>query len=444
MIRRLRRTLSAATGLRARLSVGMLLITFAACIGFALAIHEFVNVLEDELLTQTLNRELASLVIDYRHGVPIAGRRGHTGRVYVSRAPGHDGHLPAVLTSLGDQDHAVVHYRGREYYAARSNVDGTAIYLMLKTEDVDELKDRLATLGWSTLGATIVLALFISVAFSYLILWPVRRLAERLSSYQPGQSHPPIADDYGDRDIRDIAESFDALVTRFDAAIAREKAFTEDASHELRTPLSVALSASELLADMPELEARARSRVARVQDACERMQRLVTALLFLARDASSEEGAASHSDAAMVLEDVLGYQRDAMTAKHIELSVATQPTPLPLPEGVVYSVLHNLIDNAVRHTENGSISVAITPERICVADTGSGLPAEALTYIFERQYRTADSPGLGIGLYLVSRICDRQGWTIHVDSAPEQGTRIEIVLDPDVEPRARSQALSRA
>ncbi|KEZ78005.1 sensor histidine kinase [Salinisphaera hydrothermalis] len=442
MIARLRRTLSAAVGLRTRVSIGMLSVAFAACIGFALAIYAFVSILQDELQFDTIDRELASLVLDYKHGVPISGRRGSTGWVYVSHSPAHDQSLPAVLQRIANNQYDVVRYHGRQYYAARRDVDNAAIYMMVNVQDVKEFEDRLATLGWATLSVVIVLALLIGIGFSYLILRPVRRLAERLSSYRPGQSNPPIAADYGDRDMRDIAESFDELIGRFDAAIAREKAFTEDASHELRTPLAVALNASELLDGMPDLDERARNRVARVRHACERMQRLVTALLYLARDQQRENE--TLSDAAVVLDDVLVYQRDAMEANGVELSVEARSTPLPLPDGVIYSVLHNLIDNAVRHTENGRLWVEVTPERICVTDTGSGLPAEALTHIFERQYRTADSPGLGIGLYLVSRICDRQGWSIHADSEPGVGTRIEIVLDSATASRAETEALPRA
>lgn len=420
----------------------MLSIAFAACIGFALAIYAFVGILQDELEFDTLDRELASLVLDYKHGVPISGRRGQTGWVYVSHSPTHDPTLPSVLRNMSNDQYDVVSYHDRQYYTARRDVGDTSIYMMVKMQDVEEFEDRLATLGWATLSVVIVLALLLGIGFSYLILRPVRRLAGRLSTYQPGLSNPPIAADYSDRDMRDIAESFDELIGRFDAAIAREKAFTEDASHELRTPLAVALNASELLGDMPELDERARNRVERVRHACERMQRLVTALLFLARDQQRESE--TLSDAAVVLDDVLVYQRDAMAANRIELSLQVRSTPLSLPEGVIYSVLHNLIDNAVRHTEDGVLSVEVTPERICVTDTGSGLPAEALTHIFERQYRTTDSPGLGIGLYLVSRICDRQGWSIHAASEPGVGTRIEIILAAGVEPRSRTEALPSA
>lgn len=431
MTGRVRRFLSAATGLRVRLSLAMLAITFIACIGFALAIHEFVGFMHDELLNQTLRRELSSLVVDFRNGVPVAGHRWPDGHVYVSRSPQSDPHLPDVLKRLSNGQRMVHDYHDHEYYLGRSDVNGTSIYLMIDTEEIEGLEDRLEAIGWATLGVTIVIALLIGLFFSFLILRPVRQLATRLSSYHPGGPNPPIAAAYGDRDMREIAESFDGLIDRFDAAIAREKAFTEDASHELRTPLAIALGASELLGDMPDLDERARDRVARVRHACERMQRLVTALLFLAREQPGEnEG---FSDAAVVLDDVLVYQHDAIIAKHITLSLNVRSSPLPLPEGVIYSVLHNLIDNAVRHTEDARLEVEVTPERIRIVDSGCGMSGEVLKHIFERRYRAADSPGIGIGLYLVTRICDRQGWTIHADSEIGAGTRIEIDLNPKAE-----------
>jgi signal transduction histidine kinase len=330
-----------------------------------------------------------------------------------------------VLKQLAGGERMVHDYKHQEYYMGRRDVGGTAIYLMLDTEQIEDLEDRLAMLGWTTLGTAIAISLLLGLFFSFLILRPVRRLAARLSGYQPGRSNPPIAPDYGDRDMREIAASFDDLISRFDAAIAREKAFTEDASHELRTPLAVALGASELLEDMPGLNERARQRVARVRDACERIHRLLAALLFLAREQHRDS---ELSDAAVVLDAVLSYQHEAIAARRIALSLDVHSTPLPLPEGVTYSVLHNLIDNAVRHTEGGELSVVVSPERIRVTDTGRGMPADVLTHIFERRYRSADSPGLGLGLYLVTRICDRQGWSIQAASEIGKGTRIEIVI----------------
>lgn len=413
-------------GLRGRLSIGMLVMTFAACLAFALAIYEIVDVLQDQILEKTLTRELNSLSVGYRYGVPITEVWGGGGHVYISHAPNRDPGLPAILRHVHSGKHYTLRYQGHTYYVGRRDVERAAIYLMINIDDVESLKSRLVILGGATLAGTIVLALFIAFIFAWAILRPVSRLAERLSKYQPGQSNLSIAAEYEDHDVRDIAESFDDLIQRFDAAIAREKAFTEDASHELRTPLAVALNASELLSDMDNLDERARNRVARVRDACERMHRLVTALLFLARDQCGRPQ--DMSDAKVVLDDVLTYQRNAARAHCVEIMADARLTPLPLPEGVIYSVLHNLIENAIRHTENGLVKVKVAPGHIRVSDTGCGMTAETLAHVFERQYRTADSPGLGLGLYLVSRICDRQSWRIHVSSELDRGTCVEIQM----------------
>lgn len=425
---RIGRLCRSSLGLRGRLSAGMLLISFAACIGFALAAYEFVDVLQDKILQQTLTRELHALSADYRHGMPITRIWRNGGRVFVSRTPRRDPQLPEILRHVrAGRRHYTLPYRGHTYYVGRRDVDGAALYLMINVDSVKSLKHRLGMLGGFTLGVTIMMAFLIALVFAWVILRPVRQLAERLSDYRPGQPNPAIAADYDDRDVRAIARSFDELIQRFDAAIAREKAFTEDASHELRTPLTVALNANELLSGMKNLDARARRRAIRARDACERMQSLVSALLFLARDDSGDR--CEQCDAAIVLDKVLFDQHDALKANRLELSIHARSSPLPLPEGVVYSVLHNLIGNAIRHTEDGRLSVVVTPERIEVSDTGCGIPEVALARIFERRYRTADSPGLGLGLHLVSRICDRQGWPISVRSMVGSGTSIEIRID---------------
>lgn len=413
--------------LRARLFLGMLSVTFTATIGFALAMHEFVNVLEDELLNQTLARELDSLAIDYRNHAPIAGDRGKSGHVYVVSPHGSRAAIPAPLATLSNTQHRKVRIAGDQYYAGRRDVDGAAIYFLIDVDAVEHLEHRLAVIGWATLAGAVLVSLLLSIVFSYLILRPVRALSGRLSAYHPGQTTRPIAQEYADRDIRLIAQSFDALIARFDDFISREQAFTEDAGHELRTPLAVALSSNELLLASPGLDPKTRQRAERTRAACERMQRLVSALLFLAR--TRDEQQQEECDVARVLVDVLPYYSRKIRNKGIDLKVVSHSAPVRAPEGIVDCVLHNLLENAVEHTVTGSVQVYVGPQRIEVRDTGHGIEHQALQHLFDRRYRCAESRGLGIGLYLVQRICTRLGWRISVESDRENGTIFLIELN---------------
>jgi len=400
----------------------MLAVTFTATIGFAVAMHEFVEVLEDELLNQTLRRELDSLVMDYRADSAIAGKRGHSGQVYVVQPGQSRDALPRALRRMDDNEHREIHIHGREYFAARRDVDGGQIYLTLDVESIESLEDRLVAIGWLTLAGAILLSLLLALAFSYFILRPVRALAARLSAFYPGQPSEPISSEYGDREMRLIAESFDGLIARFDAFIERERSFTEDAGHELRTPLAIAISANELLLSQPDLSAQTRERAMRSQAACERMQRLVSALLFLARD---QPARGEHCDVADVLDDVVDLYKVEAARKQLTLSIQSVPTPVAAPAGIVDCVLHNLLQNAVEHTSAGLIEVRTTGSALVVSDSGEGIADDALEHIFDRRYRSENSRGFGIGLYLVKRICTRLGWTVSVATKPGE-TRFEI------------------
>lgn len=422
----------AVFGLRGRLALALMSVALIACLGFTWAMHEFVETLEVELQGDAAQRGLSSLIVEHDHGIDVSRLTDVPGRVF-ARAPGDkDTTLPGALAGLAAGDHRVVRYQGATYYAARRDAgDGTALYLMLDVEGIsaiENLEDELAVIGVVTLAVTLLVALLIAAGLSFLILRPVHHLSQRLGAYRPGQSNPPIAGDYDDRDMRDIAASFDTLLGRFDVVIARERAFTQDASHELRTPLAVAMGASELLQAMPDLPERARLRADRMRSACERMHRLVAALMMLAREPGTPHP--TTCDAADVLEQVLDFHRDEAADRQIALITHVAPTPLALPDGVIDCVLHNLVENAIRHTENAPIEITVIPQMIRVADQGTGLSLDARDHIFEREYRTADSPGLGIGLYLVSRICERMGWPITADSVPDMGTTIEIRLVP--------------
>jgi signal transduction histidine kinase len=95
---------------------------------------------------------------------------------------------------------------------------------------------------------------------------------------------------------------------------------------------------------------------------------------------------------------------------------------------MVACVINNLLLNAVNFTQEGSIAVELTPGELIVRDTGIGIPPKDLSRIFERRYRGPQSRGLGLGLYLVSRICQRLGWAIETHSAEGAGTTFRIVL----------------
>lgn len=118
------------------------------------------------------------------------------------------------------------------------------------------------------------------------------------------------------------------------------------------------------------------------------------------------------------------------------LEVDAEPTRVQGPPALIASVVHNLVANALHHTERGWVRVSLRDRVLTVADTGLGIPPEDLERIFERRFRGRTSAGLGLGLYLVRRITLRLGWEIGVEST-SSGTRFVIRLpEPPFSPAA--------
>jgi two-component system, OmpR family, phosphate regulon sensor histidine kinase PhoR len=227
---------------------------------------------------------------------------------------------------------------------------------------------------------------------------------------------------------------------------AVKRDFVVNASHELRTPLTAIIGSLEMLEGAPLGEA------ARWVDAIrrnsERMSAIVQDLLLLSGlEARGAEPSAEQVDLRRLAEDVTGMftHRAEMQGISLTLSVAEGLPSLTADAFLLEEMLVNLIDNALKYTEKGGITVSIAPDagrgvRIEVADTGIGIPEESLSRIFERFYvvdksRSRKLGGTGLGLAIVKHIVSSHAGTIEVHSILGKWTRFVILLPLDFRPR---------
>ena len=165
------------------------------------------------------------------------------------------------------------------------------------------------------------------------------------------------------------------------------------------------------------------------------MSDLVSSLLFLART-----GQAAEPEDVLLREsvdEVCEPLRETLARKAVGFEPAVDPrVVLRLDRSALDLILSNLIRNALAHTDAGRIEVRFRDRTLTIADTGRGIGAEDLPYVFRRFYRGAASAsrgeGFGLGLALVKRLCDLYGWEVALDSAPGQGTRVAITFPPVV------------
>ncbi len=422
------KTMDSRFTLRTRFIGALLLVVTLISAGFCYAVYEFVEVLEVELMERTVKRELQELALRFVQApdTPLTHVADLQG--YVLR-PGAvlPRDFPAVLLSWPAGRYEEFEISGKEFFAGREDVADARLYLVLDIAQIESLEEQLIQLSYLFVVGALLVAVIVGGLLPRLVMRPVSRLAEQLTLLDPSQTSISLRERFGDRDIGLIAAAFDRYQERLGDFVARERAFTDAASHELRTPLAIILTAVQLLQEEPRLSERSQERIARVYRAAHQMQTLIEALMFLAR----EDGGWQAEPCALdeVVQEVADSYRDTLANKSLILYCEIQsPRIISAPPGMVTCVVGNLVNNAIQHTEKGRIDLRLESDRIVVQDTGGGIMSADPSLIFEHRYRDPQSRGLGLGLYLVKRICDRLGWTIEVHSAPGAGARFDLIF----------------
>ena len=211
-----------------------------------------------------------------------------------------------------------------------------------------------------------------------------------------------------------------------------------DIAHELRNPVAVIKSHLEAMEDgvwepTPERIRLTVSEVDRLSQLIREVEKL-TSIEGAAHSLSVEE-----TDASSVVEKASLVFDPLYKNKGVELKRDIEPGVMMQLDGAkMRQVVENLLSNALRYTDaGGSVTVALTGGEkemtVSVADTGIGIAAKDLPYIFERFYRTdvsraRTSGGIGIGLAIVKAIVEAHGGTIEVESEPGKGTRFTVKI----------------
>ena len=207
--------------------------------------------------------------------------------------------------------------------------------------------------------------------------------------------------------------------------------FTAAVSHELRTPLArlLALIDSAALpgADRDALLAQAREEV-------EEMNELVDDVLFLSELESGREVVALGSTPALpVLEQV--HDRIADSAERADVSIVLDASPevvLPLRRRMLYVIVENLAENAIRYAGPGTTLTVRARDAVLEAnDDGRGIEGEDLPRLFERFYRgdrARASRGTGLGLAIVKHIVTSAGGEVHATGGPGRGLQVRCTF----------------
>ncbi len=236
-----------------------------------------------------------------------------------------------------------------------------------------------------------------------------------------------------------LAARFDDMLARLEAAFLRERRFISDASHELKTPLTVINANAQMLERWGDKDAEVRREALEaIRAESAQMARVINAMLTLAKTDNNDALAFEPLNMRPLVDDVAGSLRSRAAEKGLTLETQCAADAYVLGEpGLLRQLVVNLTENAIKFTEHGGVRISVRAENshahLDVADTGPGIPADALPHVFERFYRADPAhsravEGTGLGLAVVSSIVRAHGGEIKVKSAVGEGTTVSVIL----------------
>ncbi|MEU7203043.1 ATP-binding protein [Streptomyces sp. NPDC045470] len=293
-------------------------------------------------------------------------------------------------------------------------------------------------------GIALVLLTFLSVWLGWLMagraLRPLRTMADTAKDISASDLHRRLGAPGPSDEIKDLADTFDALLDHLEAAFEAQRRFVANASHELRTPLTFERSLLEItLADPRASAAELRETCVRVLGSNARQEKLIEALLTLAR---SQRGLDRRVpvDLAALAADHLDRPRDADGPPGVRIGGELAPAAVLGDPPLVERLIVNLVDNAVRHNvPDGQVRVwtgrCAGRPALSVRNTGPQVLPSQVELIFQpfqrlRATRLGGHDGQGIGLSIVAAIAAAHDAELHAEALPEGGLEIRVEFPP--------------
>lgn len=369
----------------------------------------------------------------------------------LSTTPGMDNTLPKERVAQAAETNKGIFWidspSGATYRAvvARVPVGSTARDMWTLQVAVDLTQEEIV-LGqqrfwmWIVLGSALIVCPWIGFTIARRGIRPVREVADTARHIGSSTLNERIHGEEYPVEIRALADSFNAMLERLEEAFARLSRFSADIAHELRTPVNNIRGEAEVVLGRERAPGEYKEALGSCLEEAVRLSELIESLLFLARSESpGDHLKRTREEMRSLLTDLRDYYEAAAHEAGVTLQVTGgEGVSAEVDRNLLQRALGNLVSNSLAHCARGD-SISLRAERVdgtvrvAIHDTGSGIAAENLPFVFDRFYRAdpsraRNSGGAGLGLAIVRQIIQLHGGEVTVASEPEAGTTFTVSL----------------
>jgi len=334
--------------------------------------------------------------------------------------------LPVALRGLAPGVHDELVVEGIERVVLVRTVNDRTVMLALDITDFERSEWKLGITMMSSSLVTIAL-LAVVIAFSVNRLTrPISDLALQIERLRPDRPEHRIAvSTSASLELAVIADALNEYLQRHERFVERERVFIDTASHELRTPIAVIAGASEIALQDNATPTAVRGQIARIRRTASDVEQLISLLLVLARD--PERMARVHDRVALeqLIPEIVEDHRHLSRDKDLDIAILPcASSEVIAPLAIVQAAIGNLLRNAIENSDRGTITIRVeAPATVIIEDPGHGMTPEEISAVYARLARGGAGRGsAGIGLALISRLCEHLGWTLDFASTPGKGT----------------------
>jgi signal transduction histidine kinase len=296
---------------------------------------------------------------------------------------------------------------------------------------------RFTTYSFAGLGVGTALAGILGWAASARVLRPLRAITRAARTASQENLHQRLALTGPPDELKELADTFDAMLTRLDAAFASQRRFTASASHELRTPLTEMRTLIDVALAKPAGPAcQPAPLLTGIRAAVDKSEDLIEALLTLARSDRGLEHTET-VDLPTAVEDAIDLHGPAAAARHVRIRSDLEPAQVTGDRVLLERLASNLIDNAIRHNTPGGWVLASTRSRaglaeLTIANSGEPIPPDQTAALFEPFRRlpaaAGSRPGTGLGLSIVASVASAHGGRAQARARSDGGLEVQVTF----------------